>query len=62
MDDLQCNHCNKWIEVCNDDGAGYDETMTHEQECPECDETIYFTNALINYYTTTDKDGSEIVQ
>ena len=60
INDLQCNHCLKWFEVCNDDGAGYDETRTHDQECPHCDETVFFTNALSNTYYNANKEGNRI--
>lgn len=37
--DLQCPYCGADQEVNHDDGAGYDESKLHEQDCKDCGKT-----------------------
>jgi hypothetical protein len=44
--DLECPYCNAALEVCHDDGFGYEEDRTHEMECPECEKNFVFHTAI----------------
>lgn len=37
--DLNCPYCDKELEVCHDDGFGYEEGVKHQMECSGCGET-----------------------
>ncbi len=49
-DDLECPYCGKGQEVNHDDGAGYDESARHEQDCSDCGKTYVFTTSISYYY------------
>lgn len=38
MSDLYCPYCDAGLEVCHDDGFGYEEGVAHEMCCKECSE------------------------
>ena len=46
MSDCECPYCGNDLEICHDDGAGYAEDETHQQECPHCEKTFVFTTAI----------------
>lgn len=46
MSDCECPYCGEDVEICHDDGAGYDESATHQQKCPHCEKTFVFTTAI----------------
>ena len=48
--DVQCPYCEKWQDICHDDGYGYEEDQTHEQECSDCCMTFAFTTSISFYY------------
>ena len=50
MSDLNCPYCNAEIEICHDDGFGYEEDIKHQQECYECEKTFTFTTSISFYY------------
>lgn len=35
-EDVECPYCEKWLEVCQDDGYACDPTYDEEHECGEC--------------------------
>ena len=41
MDDVKCPYCGRGQEINHDDGYGYEENETHEQECA-CHKTFTF--------------------
>lgn len=49
-DDVECPYCGKWVEICHDDGYGYDENETFIQECSHCDKTFTYTTAISFHY------------
>lgn len=51
MSDINCPYCNAEQEICHDDGQGYAEDETHQQECSECDKTFVFSTSISFYYT-----------
>lgn len=44
--DLECPYCGADQEVNHDDGGGYEEGVTHQQECDECGKTYVFTTSI----------------
>lgn len=49
--DLECPYCNASLEVCHDDGFGYDEDKAHEMECDECGKNFVFqTHISFTYF------------
>jgi len=50
MSDLECPYCGVDLEVCHDDGEGYEEDILHEMECHVCEKSFIFTTAIIFYY------------
>lgn len=51
MADTNCPYCDVEIEINHDDGYGYDEQGTHQQECDGCGKTfVYTTSISFNYY------------
>jgi len=50
MDDVDCPYCGKGQEICHDDGVGYDESKTHDQQCSDCDKYFAYTTSIIYHY------------
>ena len=48
--DVECPYCGKGQEICHDDGYGYEDGQTFEQECSDCDNTFAYTTATSFYY------------
>jgi endogenous inhibitor of DNA gyrase (YacG/DUF329 family) len=46
MSDVECPYCGCEQDINHDDGYGYDESQTFEQECPECEKTFAFTTYI----------------
>lgn len=49
-DDLECPYCGEGLEVCHDDGQGYDQDRLHEMSCSNCDKNFVFTTSISYYY------------
>lgn len=48
--DINCPYCNHGQEINHDDGYGYEEDATHQQQCSNCDKSFtYTTSILFNY-------------
>jgi uncharacterized Zn-finger protein len=50
MRGVQCPYCKKEVEVCHDDGQGYQEDVAHQQECSLCDKRFVFYTTIVHYY------------
>ena len=50
MSDVNCPYCEEPQEICHDDGYGYEEGQTHQQECADCNKTFTFTTSISFYY------------
>jgi hypothetical protein len=46
MSDVTCSYCGHEQNINHDDGYGYDESQTYEQECHECDKIFAFTTYI----------------
>ena len=44
--DLECPYCEAKLNVCHDDGFGYEEGMRHEMQCSECDKNFVFETSI----------------
>ena len=44
--DVECPYCDAEIEINHDDGFGYDESMLHHYECPECEKGFVFNTSI----------------
>lgn len=51
MSDIKCPYCGHEQEVNHDDGENYDESVTHQMECYECEKEFVFTTYIsFDYY------------
>ena len=60
--DVNCPYCNEPQEILHDEGQGYEEDRTHQQDCGDCDKTFVFTTSIIYCYEEAKADclnGSE---
>jgi len=48
--DVECPYCGKEQEINHDDGYGYDENETFEQECYHCDKVFIYYTSISFYY------------
>ncbi len=46
MKDVNCPYCDSPQEINHDDGYGYEEDCTHQQECGDCGKTFTFTTSI----------------
>lgn len=56
MADCHCPYCSSEIEICHDDGYGYEEDQLHQQECGACGKTFTFSTTISYYYETFKAD------
>jgi len=54
--DLECPYCEKWNEVCHDDGQGYEEGKNHEMQCAHCRKNFVFQTAISYDYAPEKAD------
>jgi hypothetical protein len=48
--DIECPYCEKELDICHDDGFGYEEGVKHRQECPHCEKSFVFETSISFYY------------
>lgn len=48
--DLQCPYCEKELNVCHDDGFGYQEGVKHQMQCDGCNKYFVFETTISLYY------------
>lgn len=48
--DIECPYCNRGQEINHDDGYGYAEDRTHQQQCNHCDKIFVYTTSISYYY------------
>jgi len=56
MSDVNCPYCDAEQEINHDDGRGYAEDETHQQQCSECDKHFTFTTSISYYYEAQKAD------
>lgn len=54
--DVNCPYCGQGLEICHDDGYGYEEEEFHSQECGHCEKTFSFTTSIHYYYEAKKAD------
>lgn len=54
--DIECPYCNEGQEINHDDGYGYSEFETHEQECGHCEKTFVYTTSISFDYDAAKAD------
>ena len=62
MSDVKCPYCNAEQEINHDDGYGYDEDESHEQQCVSCDKTFKFTPSMSFSYKVECQEGDHDMQ
>ncbi len=50
MKDIKCPYCNHPQDINHDDGYGYKEDITYEQECRSCGKIFIYTTEISFYY------------
>ncbi len=50
MHDIDCPYCGTGVDICHDDGYGYDEGEAHEQDCPHCERTFVYRTTIHFHY------------
>lgn len=56
MSDLNCPYCDAELDVCHDDGFGYEESVNHQIECEKCGKTFVFKTSILFYYEPSKAD------
>jgi hypothetical protein len=54
--DVECPYCGKGQDINHDDGYGYHEEVTHQQQCGHCDKTFTYTTSISFYYEAEKAD------
>lgn len=54
--DLECPYCETGLDVCHDDGFGYEEGVKHQMECSNCEKTFVFETSISFYYAPEKAD------
>ena len=50
MKDINCPYCDAELDICHDDGFGYEEGVKHEMECDKCNKRFVFETSISFYY------------
>ncbi|MCP5005353.1 MAG: hypothetical protein GY941_15670 [Planctomycetes bacterium] len=50
MYDINCPYCDHEHEICHDDGFGYKEGISHEDQCLNCEKYFTFSTSIVFYY------------
>ncbi len=56
MNDLNCPYCDAELNICHDDGFGYEEGVNHQMECGECEKSFVFQTSILFYYEAEKAD------
>ena len=54
--DTECPYCGEDVQINHDDGYGYSEDETHQQECGACGKTFTYTTMIHFSYSTRKAD------
>jgi len=47
MSDVECPYCEKEVEICHDDGFGYEEGVDHNYQCDGCEKNFTFQTSIL---------------
>lgn len=53
MSDVNCPYCDEELEINHDDGYGYDQDETHNQECSNCNKVFTYTTRIMFHYSVS---------
>lgn len=56
MKDCECPYCGAEQDINHDDGYGYEEDKTHQQECHSCEKTFTYITCISFSYDTYKAD------
>ncbi len=56
MNDINCPYCGEGLQINHDDGQGYEEGVTHQQQCTHCYKNFTFTTSIMFYYEAEKAD------
>ena len=56
MSDINCPYCDEELNICHDDGFGYEEGVNHQMECDKCDKSFVFQTSISFYYEAEKAD------
>ena len=48
--DVRCPYCDAGLEICHDDGFGYEEGVKHQTQCSQCGKYFVFETSISFYY------------
>ncbi len=54
--DVECPYCEEGQEINHDDGYGYSEDVTYEQECSNCEKNFTFTTSISLFHQASKAD------
>ena len=54
--DIECPYCGHEQDINHDDGYGYEQDTTHQQECGSCEKTFIYTTSIVFYYDVDKAD------
>lgn len=50
MNKDKCPYCDTEVEICHDDGYGYEESTIHHQECHNCNKVFVYETSIVIYH------------
>lgn len=56
MSDINCPYCEAELNICHDDGFGYEENVNHQMECDKCGKYFVFQTSILIYYEAEKAD------
>lgn len=56
MSDTNCPYCGSEVEICHDDGYGYEEDEIHHEYCSDCDKYFAYRTTIVFYYDAEKAD------
>lgn len=57
MSDVKCPYCGHEQEINHDDGYGYEDGESYEQDCVSCEREFKFTTTITFSYSVFCKEG-----
>jgi hypothetical protein len=56
MDSIECPYCGSEEEIDHDDGFGYEQDVTHQMQCSNCEKNFVFTTYISFSYNAEKAD------
>jgi transposase-like protein len=58
MPDIKCPYCEEELYINHDDGYGYEEDKTFEQDCSLCGRTFTYTTTYKFHYNVSNQEDT----